>query len=65
MACDPFMLYKTAAEIQSGAMASLKGIDPKKLAAMAQGKDPKALLASMPASLQGLASKVRDICFFS
>jgi hypothetical protein len=53
------MIYKTAAELQSGALANLKNIDTKKLAAMASGQNPAALLNNIPAHLRGmLAGKV-------
>jgi hypothetical protein len=53
------MIYKTASELQSGALANLKNIDTKKLAAMAKGQNPAALLNNIPAHLRGMfAGKV-------
>lgn len=51
MACDATAIFKTPAQIQAGAMGALKGFDAKSL----QGKDPKALLAGLPPSMQAMA----------
>jgi hypothetical protein len=45
-ACDPYMMFKTAAELAAGAAGAMKGVDPK------------ALLSKLPANMQAMAGKI-------
>lgn len=50
MACDPFIVYKTADEVAKSAMGALKTVDTKSLsgAMAAAQKNPSALSAMIP-----------------
>jgi len=61
VACDAFAPTKTAAELASGAMGALKGIDTKSVGASLAGQDPKALLAKLPPSMAAMIPKGMDM----